>query len=69
MLIKVENKGVTNNGYANMSVIVKKSEDNIPTEAYFISVLNALRDINERAFLNALDAFLKQELEQDDDEE
>ncbi len=63
MLIKVENRGITNDGYADMSVIIEKGKHNIPTEVYYLSVLNALQDTDKQAFLKALDAFFKQELE------
>ena len=63
MLIKVENRGITNDGYADMSVIIEKGKCNIPAEVYYLSVLNALHDTDKQAFLKALDVFFKQELE------
>lgn len=69
MLIRIENKGITKSGYAEMCVVIKKSEDKIPNEVYFIAALNAMQDSDKLAFLRALEAFFEHELEQDDDKE
>lgn len=70
MYIKVTNKGVTDNGYVNMSFeIVGRRPLSPLNEIYFLAVLNGLRDIDEPALLRALDCFIEQELELDDDEE
>lgn len=68
MLIEIKNKGITDNGYANMCVTIKGKEF-IPHEVCFIAAINAMRDLDEEAFMNALEAFFKHELERDDDEE
>ena len=68
MLIEIKNKGITKNGYANMCVTLK-GKDVIPNAVYFIAAINAMRDADEESFMNALEAFFKHELEQDDDKE
>ncbi len=68
MLINIENKGITKEGYANMCVTIK-GKDFMSHEVCFMAAINAMHDLDKSAFMNALEAFLKEELEQDDDEE
>ena len=70
MTIRVTIDGVSKDGFANMYFEIARCRPiSRFNEPYFLSVLFGLRDTDEKAFYNALEAFFKHELEQDDDEE
>lgn len=70
MTIKVNNDGFTSDGCCDMSVKIERQPriHNLCV-VYFLAAIGALYDADERAFMDALGAFLENELEHCHDEE
>lgn len=69
MNIKVINNGITD-GCAKVSVAITRCHTcREVARIEILAVLRALNDTHHDAFMDALEAFFKSELEQDNDEE
>lgn len=70
MKIDVTFNGIRKDGYIDMKVAIERSHRCSDIARFeFLAVLKSLNDADNRAFMDALEAFFKSELEQDDGEE